>query len=185
MRALPADGDCFYHAVAHRLQALGHSYNAAQLKELAGAQATDEAEEEHINALVVRPVPLYIKAVPVEMSLSPLALNWDAAVTKGDPSAPALTLVNWTLGGVGKHFDILEFKRPRGNVPSNRATRAPALSGSSAAASLKEGCKTLGGGKRKAVSDNSSRQLFKLEEGRVIRLRDGKHCGTIRSSQCT
>ena len=95
VRVLPADGNCSYHAVAHRLQALGHSYNAAQLKELAGAQANDEAEEEHINALVVRPVPLYIKAVPVEMSLSPLALNWDAAVTKGDPSAPALTLVNW------------------------------------------------------------------------------------------
>ena len=185
VRALPADGNCFYHAVAHRLQALGHAYGALQLKAIAGAQANDEAEEEHIATLVAKPVPLYLKAVPVEMSVSPLALNWDAAVTKGDPSAPALTLVNWTSSGVGKHFDILEFKRPQGTEPPDRATRASAPHAASAASSSLAGSKALGGSKRKAASVDTPRKLFKLEGGKVIRIRDGKHCGTARSSLCT
>ena len=130
-------------------------------------------------------VPLYLKAVPVEMSLSPLALNWDAAVTKGDPSAPALTLVNWTLGGVGKHFDILEFKRPRGDTAPTCASRTPVLRASSAATPHMGGRSTLGGSKRKDALDNSSRKLFKLVDGRVTRIRDGKHCSTARSSLCT
>ena len=87
---MPPDGNCFYHAVADRLQSLGHNFSWAELKSLAGAGHGDEAEECHIRALVSAPVPLRLKLVPVEADGDPFILNWEAAEELGDIGAPAL-----------------------------------------------------------------------------------------------
>ena len=97
IRRTPADGDCFYHAVADKLASLGHAYTAQDLKRLAGASGTDEAEQHHIAKLVQHPVPLCIRLVPVELSAPTLFLNWDSAHSIGHPASPTLSLVRWTI----------------------------------------------------------------------------------------
>ena len=111
VRLMPPDGNCFYHAVADRLPSLGHSYTFSDLKRRAGAGHGDEADECHIRSLVAAPVPLRLKVIPVDADQDPYVLNWDAAEDLGDLGAPPLNLVHWRRRGVGKHFDVLEFRR--------------------------------------------------------------------------
>ena len=104
IKTMPPDGDCFYHAVAQRLSGFGHLYTVAQLKHLAGATDTEEAEESHINILANTPVPLYLRFVPVDIDADKPVLLWDASSSKGEPSSPLLTLVLWTRGWDGGTF---------------------------------------------------------------------------------
>ena len=75
VRAMPPDGNCFYHAVADRLKGLGHAYTFHQLKDIAGASHGEEAEEHHIRKIAEQPVPLYIKFVPVDIAAEELSRN--------------------------------------------------------------------------------------------------------------
>ena len=172
VRKMPPDGDCFYHAVSDRLKNLGHTYSVTQLKQIAGASPTDEAETCHIEKLVNEPVPLYITFVPVELNAAEMKLSWEVATNKGNPADPSLSLISWTENGDGKHFDILEFRHPsrEGDVaPASNTRQQPARTRP----------KPLGAAKRNATPDTTIRKFFKIEGGKIIRIRDNKPCGNI------
>ena len=161
---MPADGNCFYHALSHRLATLGHNYSVFALKRIAGARHGEEAEEQHIKVLVSKPVPLRIKFVPVNAADNTLVLNWDAALYLGDPASPPLTLVRWTINGAGKHFDILEFTRNNDVVVRN-----PRSNNSSAT-------QLIAATKRKGNKIDPMRKMFKLVDGKIIRISDNRVC---------
>ena len=179
VRPMPADGNCFYHAIADRLGELGHSYTYSQLKQMAGAGHGDEAEEQHIEFLVAQPVPLYVRFVPVDIAAAKLTLNWEAAMSMGNPSAPALSLIRWTKNGHGKHFDILEYKK---NIDAKKARTSLLTSKSCTSRAVTQKPR---GNKRDAKPPTNIRKLFKLEGGRIVRLRDQLDCSKINRSEPT
>ena len=177
LRLMPPDGNCFYHAVAYRLGTLGHHYTPLELKAIAGANHGDEAEERHIHMLASKPVPLLLRFVPVNTAIRPLALEWGAALDVGCPASPQLTLVRWTTNGEGKHFDILEFNRP--TIPGAHTTdsRSGLLGTSvnangSTSTSTTKACPNRRGTKRTLAPPPYTRKLFKLIDGKVVRIRD-------------
>ena len=184
VRLMPPDGNCFYHAVADRLRLLGHAYTAEELKQRAGAGHGDEAEDCHIRALVMAPVPLRLKLVPVDADEDPFSLNWDAAEDLGDVGAPTLNLVHWRRRGVGKHFDILEFRR----LGSSGRPVSGSASGPSTGLFPTDANSNDGGqcvprrGKRIASDQGPGRKLFKLQDGKIIRIRDNLDVSEISAS---
>ena len=174
IKAMPPDGDCFYHAVSQRLSSLGHNYSVQQLKTIAGATNTDEAEECHINTLISTPVPLYVQFVPVDINATQPVLLWEAATHRGEPSSPPLSLVHWTRDGDGVHFDVLEFVRNISTAASGRANLScPAPT--SCAAIVRP---TKRGRKRAAPLSHPPRILYKWVNGRPMRIRDEHASGS-------
>ena len=188
VRLMPPDGNCFYHAIADRLRLLGHAYTAEELKQRAGAGHGDEAEECHIRALVMAPVPLRLKLVPVDADEDPFSLNWDAAEDLGDVGAPTLNLVHWRRRGVGKHFDILEYRRlVSSGRPVSRSASGPSTGlfpkDAIAACNSNDGGQCLPlRGKRMISDQGPGRKLFKLQDGKIVRLRDGLNVSEISAS---
>ena len=159
---MPADGDCFYHALAHRLNQLGKPHTVQQLRDIAGATGDDEAEEHHIRILIDNPVPVSVQFVKAELHSPNPTLNWGSAYTLGNAQNPNLTLVHWVHQGRGKHFDILEFVRP--TRPANDATtNGSQLRG-----------RTPARGQKRPTTKNAPprRQICRLINGKVVRNTD-------------
>ena len=145
-----------------------------QLKQIAGASVTDQAEEKHISILAITPVPLYIRFVPVDIQADTPVLRWEAASPKGNPSSPPLTLALWTRGGDGVHFDIIEFVRPiaigEGSPSDHRTTRAPTNQVAQCQRTKVPARKR--GVKRNANQSHAPRILYRWVHGNAVRIRD-------------
>ena len=190
IRLMPPDGNCFYHAISYRLGTLGHHYSPTELKALAGATHGEEAEEHHIQHLATHPVPLHLRFVPVNAAVTPLTLDWDALLDIGCQAAPQLTLVRWTHNGVGKHFDVLEFCRPSNlgatcsNTSSN--TLGAVQRDDQCHLRVQEASTPRRGTKRKPHRPTTTRKLFRLVDGKIVRIRhdpDGSNTTTTPLSE--
>ena len=117
-----------------------------------------------------------------------LSSSWDAAEDLGVVGAPTLNLVHWRRRGVGKHFDILEYRRldtssRLGSRPALGPTTGLFPKDAGAAQNSNDGGLSAPRRDKRMISDQGpGRKLFKLQDGKIVRLRDGLNVSEISAS---